>query len=222
MTTLARVRVWDLPTRLFHWLLVLCFVGSFVTAKIGGNAMVWHFRFGYVIGALLLFRLLWGVFGGYWSRFTQFALGPKRVLGYVAGTSHPQDDIGHSPTGAWAVLLMLVLLMAQVATGLLSDDEIAFAGPLTRFVSGAVVGQATGYHKDIGQYVLLGLIALHLLAVAFYIFKLKKPVLAAMLHGDKQLSATTPASHDGVSARVWALVVAALCAGLMAWVAGLG
>ena len=100
----ATTRVWDLPTRIFHWLLVLCFIGAFVTVKIGGNAMLWHQRCGYAIGALLLFRLLWGVAGGYWSRFGQLALSPARVLAYVRGTPDARDDVGHSPTGAWAVL----------------------------------------------------------------------------------------------------------------------
>ena len=218
----AAVRVWDLPTRLFHWALLLCFVGAFVTVKVGGNAMLWHQRCGYAIGALLLFRLLWGVVGGYWSRFGQLPLGPGRVLGYVGGKPHAHDDVGHSPTGAWAVLAMLLFLALQVASGLMSDDEIAFAGPLSRFVSGAVVGQATYYHAHIGQYVLLGLIGLHIAAIGFYIWRLKKTVLRPMLGGDKHLPAPQPrASQDTAATRGVALLLFALCAGLMWWVSRL-
>ncbi|MEN5180720.1 cytochrome b/b6 domain-containing protein [Comamonas testosteroni] len=222
----ATIRVWDLPTRLFHWLLVLCFIGAFVTVKIGGNAMLWHQRCGYAIGALLLFRLLWGVAGGYWSRFGQLALSPRRVLGYVGGRPDVRDDVGHSPTGAWAVLAMLVLLAAQVLSGLMSDDEIAFAGPLARFVSGATTGQATYYHAHIGQWLLLGLIGLHIAAIVFYIVRLKKPLVRPMIHGDKQLAGasiapTPPASRDTAGSRLVALVLALVCAGVMWWVSGL-
>ena len=216
-------RVWDLPTRLFHWLLVLCFISAFVTVKIGGNAMVWHQRCGYAIGALLLFRLLWGVVGGYWSRFGQLALSPGRVLGYVSGKADARDDVGHSPTGAWAVLAMLVFLALQVLSGMMSDDEIAFAGPLSRFVSGATASQATSYHAHIGQWVLLALIGLHMAAIVFYIVRLKKTIVAPMIGGDKALPAALAqrASQDTAGTRLLALVLAAICAGLMWWVSKL-
>ena len=152
----------------------------------------------------------------------QLALGPSRVMNYVAGRPDARDEAGHSPTGAWAVLAMLLVLAAQVLSGLMSDDEIAFAGPLSRFVSGAVVGQATYYHAHIGQYVLLGLIGLHIAAIAFYIWRLKKTVLRPMLDGDKQLSAPQPrASQDTAGTRLVALLLLALCAGLMWWVSRL-
>ena len=162
------VRIWDLPTRLFHWALVICVVALVVTAKVGGNAMEWHFRFGYAVLALLVFRIVWGLIGGRWSRFSAFLYSPARLLRYLRGQPHPQDAVGHSPLGAVSVFVLLGVLMAQVGTGLLSDDEIAFAGPLTRFVSNAVVGLATGYHKEIGQYLVLGLAALHVLGRCFY------------------------------------------------------
>ena len=227
MTTSASpnttVRIWDLPTRLFHWLLVLCFIGAFITVKVGGNAMVWHQRLGYTIGALVLFRVLWGLLGGYWSRFAQLALGPRRVMNYVAGRPDARDEAGHSPTGAWAVLAMLFVLAAQVLSGLMSDDEIAFAGPLSRFVSGATVGQATYYHAHVGQWLLLGLIGLHIAAIVFYIVRLKRTIVAPMVCGDKQLPAVPaqPASQDTAATRLAALVVALLCAGVMWWVSRL-
>ncbi|GAB2488611.1 cytochrome b/b6 domain-containing protein [Comamonas humi] len=222
MTTSYRVRVWDLPTRLFHWALVLCFLGSFISGQIGGNAMVWHFRSGYTIAALLLFRFVWGLVGGYWSRFGQFALGPGKVLAYMRGRGENLHDVGHSPMGAWAVVAMLLLLGLQVASGLMSDDEIAFAGPLTRFVSGEVVGQATSYHKAIGQYLLLGMIALHLLAIVFYIIRLRKTVLRPMFHGHKELAQHVEHSTDTAVTRLLALLVLGACAGFVWWVSSLG
>lgn len=222
MATSYRTRVWDLPTRLFHWALVLCFLGSFVSGKLGGNAMVWHFRCGYAIAALLLFRLAWGLVGGYWSRFGQFALAPAQVLAYLRGRGAPRHEVGHSPTGAWAVLAMLLLLGLQVATGLMSDDEIAFAGPLTRFVSGEVVGQATSYHKAVGQYLLLGMIGLHLLAIVFYIVRLRRTVLRPMLHGHKELEQQIQHSTDSAATRLLALLVLAASAALVWWISSLG
>ena len=197
--------------------------GAFISVKVGGNAMVWHQRCGYAIGALLLFRLLWGVVGGYWSRFGQWGVSPRRVMGYVRGCGDVRDDVGHSPTGAWAVLLMLGFLSLQVISGLLSDDEIAFAGPLSRFVPGAVASQATDYHARIGQYVLLILIGLHVLAVLFYIVRLKKVVLRPMLHGNTRLldAAQHPVSQDHAGTRMLALILAVVCAAVMWWVAGL-
>ena len=97
----VRVRVWDLPTRLFHWVLAACVIGSVVSAKIGGNAMVWHFRLGYVVFTLLAFRLLWGMVGGRWSRFGSFVYAPATLLRYLRGGSRAEEhhEVGHSPLG---------------------------------------------------------------------------------------------------------------------------
>jgi len=216
------VRIWDLPTRLFHWALAACVVGLVVTAKVGGNAMEWHLRLGYAVLALLVFRLAWGLIGGRWSRFGAFLYSPARLVRYLRGTPHPEDGIGHSPLGALSVFGLLAVLAAQVATGLLSDDEIAFAGPLTRFVSGTAVGQATAYHKDIGQYLVLGLVALHLLAIVFYVAVRRQRLVRPMLQGDKVLAAPAAASRDDWASRVAALLVLAASAGLAWWVASLG
>ena len=95
-----KVRVWDLPTRLFHWSLVVCFVGLVVTGEVAGDAMVWHFRLGYAALSLLAFRLIWGVVGGYWSRFTSFVKGPVTIRNYLRGEALPEHGVGHNPLGA--------------------------------------------------------------------------------------------------------------------------
>lgn len=216
--TLEPVRVWDLPTRAFHWLLAATIVGSLVSAKIGGNAMVWHLRFGYLVFGLLLFRLVWGVAGGRWSRFASFVPTPARVFAYLRGARGVQA--GHSPLGALSVLAMLAFLAALVATGLFADDEIASTGPLSRQVSNATASLATGWHKHIGQWVILGLVALHLAAIAFYDLHLRQRLTRAMVVGDQILPAGTPASADGAGARAVALAVFAGCATLVGWVVG--
>ena len=115
---------------------------------------------------------------------------------------------------------MLVVLLAQVGSGLISDDEIASAGPLTRFVSNAVVSQATFYHKNIGKWLLLALVVLHIAAIVYYLVK-KHKLVQAMLHGDKELISPVPASRDDAASRAGAALVFALCVGLVYWVSSL-
>lgn len=216
-----KIRVWDLPTRLFHWALVAAVIGLAVTGTIGGNAMVWHFRFGYSVLTLLLFRIVWGLVGGRWSRFGAFIYSPASVINYLKGKGRPEHGIGHSPIGAGSVFAMLGFLLAQVGTGLLSDDEIAFAGPLTRFVSNATVGLATDYHKNIGRWILLALVLLHIGAIAFYLWR-KHNLVGAMLHGDKELVTPAPASRDDTTSRLLALGVLLACAAGVYWISSLG
>ena len=217
----VRVRVWDLPTRLFHWLLAAAVVGSVASAKIGGAAMVWHFRFGYLVLTLVCFRLLWGVLGGRWSRFASFIYAPATVLRYLRGRAAPAEhlDVGNSPTGAASVFALLGILAVQLGTGLVADDEIANRGPLNRFVGSETALLATSWHKTWGQWLLLGLVALHIAAIAFYFFKKRINLVTPMLRGDKLLPPATPASADGAVQRACALVLVALCAGLAWWIA---
>lgn len=215
------VRVWDLPVRLFHWALAACVIALVVTAKVGGNAMEWHFRLGYAVLALLVFRILWGVVGGRWSRFKTFIYSPARLARYLRGAAHPEDSVGHSPLGALSVFGLLAVLAAQVVTGLLSDDEIAFAGPLTRFVSNAVVGQATSYHKDIGQYLVIGLVMLHLVAIVFYVLVRRQRLVGPMVHGDKDFDAPVAPSRDDAASRGLALLLLAASSALAWWVSTL-
>lgn len=214
----SSTRIWDLPTRLFHWLLAASVIALVVTAKMGGNAMEWHLRLGHVVLALLVFRIFWGLVGGYWSRFATFTPSPARLLRYLRGHSTAADRNGHNPLGALSVWAMLLVLCAQVGSGLFSDDDIAFAGPLTRFVSGDTINDATIWHKEWGQWLLLALIAFHLCAIVFYTLVRRQRMVAAMLHGDQSAPAGTRAAHDGMAQRLLALVLALLCAGGAWWV----
>lgn len=216
------IRVWDLPTRIFHWSLATTVVAMVVTAKVGGNWMEWHVRIGHVVLALLVFRLLWGVLGGHWSRFTSFLYGPSSVLRYLRGQAPAQHQVGHSPLGALSVFAVLGVLLLQVTTGLMSDDEISFAGPLTRFVSGDTVGAATSFHKDVGQWLVLALVLLHVVAILVYQFGKRHNLVGPMVGGDKTLAEMHPSSNDGIAHRMLALVLAGL-SGAGAWaVYGLG
>jgi len=217
------VRVWDLPTRAFHWLLAACVIGLVITAKVGGNAMVWLMRLGLAVLALLVFRIIWGLVGGRWSRFASFLYAPGTVLRYLRGEHRPADhfEVGHSPIGAFSVFALITLLLVQVGTGLIADDEIATTGPLNRYVASATGLLATGWHKGYGQWILLGLVALHVVAIVVY--KLRgKNLVTPMITGDKPLPPDVPATQDGLANRGLAAVVLAACAALAVWIARQG
>ncbi len=217
------VRVWDLPTRVFHGALAICVVGSIVSAKVGGNAMTLHFYLGYACLALLIFRAMWGFVGGYWSRFANFWFNGSALVRYLKGQRNPQDafDVGHSPTGALSVFALLGLLALQALSGLFADDEIANVGPLNRFVSNSVAHALTEWHHEVGESVLLGLILLHIAAVLFYRQFLRKDLIRPMIHGDKVVPPGTQGSTDSLWTRLFALMLAvgsaALVGALIRW-----
>lgn len=211
---LRRIRVWDLPTRLFHWALAVCAVGLYVSGKIGGEAMLWHSRLGYATASLLLFRVAWGVVGGHWSRFSSFLHSPRVLFNSVRGRDADESPIGHSPLGSMSVFALLAFLIAQVATGLFSADMEEFAGPLNTFVSNATARVLTFYHKNIGEPVLVALVLLHVAAIAYYHLRRGENLIGPMLHGDKRIGGPAPASRDDWRSRLLAAVmlVLAVCA----------
>ncbi|MEP6739885.1 MAG: cytochrome b/b6 domain-containing protein [Caldimonas sp.] len=214
MSETQAVRVWDLPTRTFHWLLVICVVFSIVSARIGGGAMVWHFRSGYVVFALLGFRLLWGFVGGRWSRFRAFLYAPATSLRYLRGESLPHEhhDVGHNPLGAGSVFALLGILAVQVGTGLFADDEIDSTGPLVKYVSSATSAAASHWHKRYGQWIIIALAVLHIGAITYYWLRHRTNLVGPMLHGDKRLTGDVPASVDSGKSRALALALLAACA----------
>lgn len=220
---LRPVRVWDLPTRVFHWALALALVGLVITGKLGGNALVWHMRLGLCVLALLVFRLLWGVAGGHWSRFAQFSYSPAAAWRYFRSTPRASErfDVGHNPLGGYSVWAMLLVLTVQVSTGLLADDEIATTGPLNRFVATATGLAATAWHKGPGLAALLALVVLHVVAIVSYRVR-GNDLVTPMLRGDKQLAGAVMPSADTLRTRVRALVALAVGAALAVAIARLG
>jgi cytochrome b len=216
----VKVRVWDLPTRVFHWALALCIVGLVITGNVGGNAMAWHFRIGLTVLALLLFRLVWGLVGGRWSRFAAFIYSPVSIINDLLGRGKPEHSVGHTPSGSVSVFALLAILLAQVASGLVSDDEISNAGPLTRFVSAATVNLATHYHSNIGKWIILALVVLHIGAIAFYLRR-KQNLIKPMLDGDKDVAVAVLASRDDAASRMGALVIFGICGAFVVWVSRL-
>jgi cytochrome b len=210
------IRVWDLPTRVFHWALASAVVGLVTTAQIGGTWMDWHMRLGYLVLSLLVFRVVWGLIGGYWSRFGVFLPSPTHLLRYLRGMVGPRDHVGHNPLGALSVLAMLSVLLAQVSSGLFSDDEIATSGPLSRFVSGEWVSRATDYHTNVGKYFLLALIGTHIVAILVYWLKKGQKLIPPMLHGNQLATMKLPSSRDDWRTRSLAFCIWLVCAGSVA------
>jgi cytochrome b len=216
-TATHRIRVWDLPTRLFHWSLAALIIVSFVTVKLGGNLMVWHERSGYAILTLLLFRLAWGVAGGHYARFAAFVRGPGTVLAYLRGAGGAVHAPGHNPLGALSVLGLLAVVGFQAASGLFTNDDIAFEGPLSVKVSGATASLLTTLHRW-NEKTIIALVALHLAAILYYRFGKRRDLVGPMVSGDAEFPDNWPASRDDTMLRLRALVIAAACAGVVTWI----
>jgi cytochrome b len=224
---MRKVRVWDLPLRLFHWLLVACLVGSFVTIKVGGGWTDWHFRFGYAALTLILFRILWGFAGPRYARFSSFIFSPSAVIAYLRGAAHAPRTLGHTPLGSLSVFALLAAVALQAGAGLFTADDIMYEGPLARLVSGAAVERATWLHH-LNEVVILALVGVHLAAILFYRIVRRKSLVKPMVTGDKMVDTGEAGpdtgamdAKDDAATRLRALVVflvaAAIVAGIVNW-----
>jgi cytochrome b len=182
------VIVWDAPTRLFHWILVLLIAFQYASGEFGLLPMEWHFRLGYATLALIVFRVLWGFAGSPSSRFSSFVRSPAVVARYLLDIlrGRQRSYPGHNPLGGWSVLLMLACIAVQAISGLFSSDDLTLTGPLAARVSDRTVELMTRIHH-LGRYVLLALIVLHLMAVLMHWAIGRDNLVAPMLHGRKQL-----------------------------------
>jgi cytochrome b len=201
------VPVWDLPIRLFHWSLALLVVLSWASGKSGKLEI--HMTSGAVIISLLLFRLAWGVVGSPTARFAHFVGGPSRILAYVRGR---WSGLGHNPLGALSVLAMLGLLLAQASFGLFATDDIATDGPFAWMVSSATTKRLSALHRQ-GAWLLLGLVAIHLAAIAFYRIKKGENLVAPMISGVKEVRG--PAEPQRLASSWLALVLVLVSAALV-------
>jgi len=213
------IRVWDLPIRLFHWLLVICIIGSFISVNLGGNAIQWHAYFGYSVLTLLIFRITWGFVGSTHARFSSFFPNREKILNYLQGKA--PSVLGHNPLGAVSVFALLLVLSVQVFTGLFVDDEIAFQGPLAKYVPNWVVSILSEIHEG-NQVVIYTLITIHIAAIIYYKKFKGEDLITPMISGDKEINPSEEASYlpsdlgrvskDGVFQRAIALVLLSLIA----------
>jgi len=213
------IRVWDLPIRLFHWLLVACITGSFITINLSDEFIQWHAYFGYSILTLLIFRIVWGFVGSTHARFTSFFPTKKAIFDYLSGSS--PRVLGHNPIGAISIFILLLVLSIQVVTGLFIDDEVSFQGPLTKYVSSSVSSFLSEIHEG-NQLVILVLITIHIAAIIFYKKFKKENLTKPMISGDIEIDPSEetkylPAdlgrpSKDGALQRTFALLLLSVIA----------
>ena len=212
------ILVWDLPTRLFHWLLVTLVIAAFVTGKIGGFWMPYHMWNGTVILGLLVFRLAWGFVGGRYARFSAFVLGPGAVFHYVRTMLHRDapKHLGHNPLGGWSVLAMLATLLVQAATGLFANDDIFVEGPLYLWVSKATSDWLTHLHI-LNQEVILLLVGVHVMAVLFYLIVKHENLIRPMFTGQKHWhgKGQSSANHLGMAALIAGLLASVVYVGYL-------
>jgi cytochrome b len=209
------VRVWDLPTRIFHWSIVLLVCISWLSADRG--LMTIHLWSGLTLLTLLLFRIGWGLVGSTTSRFSDFIRPPRQVIGYLRAMRAGQKTLyaGHNPAGGLMVAAMICILLAQALTGLFSNDGLHFTGPLALWISDDASTQITGLHGKIFNIILL-LVWCHVVAVGFYLLVGNDNLIRPMLTGLKLRAHVPP----GISLRFTRLYVALiLLAGVGALVA---
>ena len=209
----VKVAVWDLPTRLFHWALVGLLAFSWWSAK--QDELELHLYSGYAILTLLLFRLLWGLFGSSTARFRNFLRGPAAVLAYLRDAKGWRA-VGHTPIGALSVVALLGLTALQVATGLFnSDDDGLNEGPLSRLVSYETAEAAHDVHETLFN-ILLAFVGVHVAAILFYRLVLGKKLLGPMISGKAALDPDVEPMRPG---RGWLAIVCLLVAlGVTRWI----
>ncbi|MDG2046367.1 MAG: cytochrome b/b6 domain-containing protein [Halioglobus sp.] len=199
--------LWDIPTRVFHWLIVCCLPIAWWSAE--EERFDVHQWTGYTVLVLVSSRILWGFIGSRHSRFTDFVVGPARLGAYLRGQGG--RSAGHNPLGGWSVLLLLSLLLAQAISGLFNSDDVLFSGPLYYWAD-SDFRDAMGLVHDLAFNGLLALVCLHIFAVFYHQFKLKEKLLQAMLHGSAlgRIGTEAPAPW-------WWAVIVVLLIGLALW-----
>jgi cytochrome b len=209
----AYVRIWDRPVRIVHWAMVLLVALAWWAAQSGH--MVWHYRFGYALLGLLLFRLIWGFLGSSTARFASFVRGPRQVLQYLRRGGPPVH--GHNPLGAYSVIALLGALALQIGLGLLAaSPDGSKAGPFAAWVAPATAHAAAGLHQA-NFYLLLALVGVHVAAILFYLLVRRDDLITPMLIGRRRAAAGTQAM---VAAPAWRLFIAIAAAVAVAiWVA---
>lgn len=185
-----RIRVWDVPVRLFHWTLVVLIATSYFSGRAGGDWMKLHFWSGYAILTLLLFRIVWGFVGSTTARFSDFVKGPSAAfhhLAELAGADRPRDA-GHNPLGGAMVVVLIFAVLAQATAGLFAADTDmgTVNGPLTKLVSDKFIDKATAFH-EFWINVLLVLAGVHVLAAIVYLVWKRQNLIGAMIHGHKPI-----------------------------------
>jgi cytochrome b len=186
------MRIWDLPTRVFHWTLVVLIFTSWLSAKL--DWMRIHVLCGYAILTLLLFRIVWGFIGSDTARFARFLKHPFAAIRHLSHLAHrePDTEVGHNAAGGWMVVVMLAILIVQTITGLCANDDVFTEGPLARIVGKDRSDWLTHIHSV--NFTLIEIVvAAHVLAIVIYRLLKGHNLLWPMITGKKRLPGATPA-----------------------------
>lgn len=197
--------VWDGPTRLFHWALVILILVAWLTA---GEQMALHRGAGYAILGLLAFRVWWGFAGGSTARFRDFVRGPQAIRDYLAASREGRapEHAGHNPLGALSVLALLGLVALQAGLGLFAIDEDGFeGGPLSDSIDFDLARQIAEAH-EITFRLVQGLVVLHLAAILYYAFRKREDLVRPMITGVRRFSGPV---QGVVKAPLWRLLAGA-------------
>jgi cytochrome b len=178
----TRLKVWDLSIRAFHWLLAGLISYQLFSALSEGGPQELHLTVGYIVMALIIFRVLWGIFGSHTARFKQFLRPPSKVLDYLKRAEKTPQSRGHNPVGGYSVLLMLTLISIQIATGLLCDDEIMLSGPLSQYFSQTTISISNQIHA-INAKLLIVFIGVHTMAIFWYQIIKRIDLITPMITG---------------------------------------
>ncbi len=180
--------IWDVPARLFHWLLAALVITGWILGEFGPFIKTWHFYCGYAIGCLVVLRILRGLFGTPPHSFGSFIYGSRATLDYARSIFEraPSNWPGHNPLGGLSVIALLAVLAVQVSTGLFADDDILNKGPLAIYASTGLRSTLTAIH-EINSKIILALVALHVGVVLFYLFWKRENLIKAMITGHKQV-----------------------------------
>jgi cytochrome b len=214
MAERRRILVWDLPTRLTHWLFVACVAVSWWTAE--ERLMDWHRYSGYTMLGLLVFRIYWGIAGSSTARFARFLKGPRAVLAHLRLPREQRVRIvGHTPLGSWSVVVLLLAMIVQVTLGLFATDIDGLeSGPLSHLVS-FDVGRAFAEAHEVSFDVLIVLIAVHVAAVLIYLLYDRNNLTGAMLSGRKHVAGEPVGMQRAPAWRLWTGVALAT---LVVWI----
>ena len=214
----ASVLVWDLPTRLFHWMLVLLVALAWVTGEAEGSMFTVHKLAGYGVAVLLVFRVIWGFAGSGHSRFSDFVRPWREVLAHIKGmiSLRPARTVGHNPLGGWMALLLLLVLAAQVGTGLFASDD-GLGGPLAGTVASGTAYAIAELHEGLSG-ALLGLIGLHVLGVLVESLLTRDNLVRAMITGRKAvMPGEAEAGRSAAVAPSWLAALALATASGIVW-----
>jgi len=211
-----RVRAWDLPTRLFHWALVLGILDGYVSRHYGDGDFVWHKWNGYTVLTLIVFRVIWGFVGGSTARFLAFFPTPMAMLRYGMSLfgHHSQRYLGHNPLGAAMILALLAVIAVQGLSGLFNTNDILFDGPFVKLVSERTVKLAGVVHHYAFEVILL-FVSIHIAANLFYQFVKREKLIAAMVTGEKAADDYLDAQEARGGSPWLALLCLAIAAGLV-------